>query len=387
MATKAGQRQEGVTIETPRSGDVLNRHDGRESPDGLVIELAGSCRPGSRVTINGTPARTEGGRFAGEVLLTKRRNRIRAEAAGANHAATDEIVALWDWQSFKRYRFSVDDNIMFLKDLSLAPERYRSLFDHWYLAFWRRMHEEFGANIHLNIYYQTEGLPEPGTTGQGFDLTQMPDKWREEWEENAPWLHLSFHALADKPDWPYRNATYTEMAHDLDLVMAHIRRFAGNEVTSRVTTVHWAACPRDAVRALRDRGVDVLIGLFNVAGDFPHTGYYFDQATCRHLNARDYFHDPEADVTFVACDLVVNSVALEEIVPALERQAASPHTGELVELLIHEQYFREDLPQYYQPDMQERVARALQWVAANGYQPVFWGEGFCGNRSPRPTAG
>ncbi len=371
----APDSQTALAIENPPNGAVLNRHDGRETPDGLLAQVSGSCPPGAAVSLNRQPASIAANRFSSELLLTKRRNRIRAETTINGQRLSDEIVLLWDWQSFKRYRFSVDDNIMFLKDLGLYPHGYNSLFDHWYLAFWRRIHQQFGTKIHLNIYYQTDA----------FDLTQMPDKWRDEWEANAGWLHLSFHALADKPDRPYRNATYAQIAHDHDLVMGHIRRFAGNEVTSRVTTLHWAECPKHAVRALRDRGIDILIGLFDMTGPLQSTGYYFDVPTCRYVNTRDYFYDPQVDMTYLCCDMVVNNVPLVQIAPALEKQAESPHTGELMELLIHEQYFREDLPGLYQPDAQDRVRRALEWVTQQGYQPIFWGEGFCGNQAPPPV--
>ncbi len=363
-----------VKITSIRNGDVLNRHDGLERREGLIVQVDGTCPPGAYVTVNGRPATGVEGSFTCMVLLNKRRNRIIAKAQVGKTTLRDEVTVIWDWQSYRRFRFSVDDNIQFLKDLGTNPDAYRSLFDHWYLAFWRQMHEQFGAKIHFNIYYQTDG----------FDLTEMPAKWRDEWEENSEWLRLSFHALADKPDRPYRNATYTQMAHDFDLVMGHIRRFAGNEVTSRATTVHWAECPAEAVRALRDRGIDVLIGIFDADDEPCTTGYYFDAATCRYYGQRDYAYDPELDVTFINCDMVVNNVELDAIEPALEKQAADPHTGELMELLIHEQYFRPDLPQYYRPDMKERVIRALSWVRDHGYEPAFWGEGFCGNQATLP---
>ena len=74
---------------------------------------------------------------------------------------------------------------------------------------------------------------------------------------------------------------------------------------------------------------------------------------------------------------MVNGLALDEIEPHLDRQAASPHTGEMIELLIHEQYFREEWA-YHQPETQEKVRTALRWVTERGYEPVFWGDGFLG---------
>ena len=357
-----------LNVTWPTDGDVLNRHDGVETPEGLRVTVRGRTTDGGRVSVNGAAAHVRGSEFSCDVTLSRRRNSIVAETDGARQ----EVFVLWNKGSRKRYRFSVDDNIEFLKDLGLNADRYASLFDHWYLGFWRDMHREFGAKIHLNIYYQTDG----------FDLSQMPDRWRGEWEENAAWLHLSFHALQDKPDRPYRNATYAQVAHDFDLVCGHIRRFAGNAVLRNTTTVHWAECPKDAARVLRDRGIENLIGLFDVQGyEGPcTTGYYLTRDLCAHCDARGAWHDRDTGLTFLRCASVINAIEVEAIEPFLDKRSSTPHTAEMVELLIHEQYFRKEL-HYYQPTVLDKVRTALRWVTQRGYEPVFWSDGFLGSVS------
>ena len=212
---------------------------------------------------------------------------------------------------------------------------------------------------------------------EGFDLTQMPDKWWDEWQENAWWLHLSFHALQNEPNRIYRNAKYAQMAHDYDLVCGHIRRFAGDEVISNTTTVHWAECPKDAIVALRDRGIKRLIGLFWVREGRCTTGYYLPPEQCDYCVGRNAWYDRDTDLTFVTCAAVVNGLSVEQIDPHLDERGASPHTGEMIELLIHEQYFREELD-LYQPTIRDKVRAALQWVTEKGHRPVFWSDGFLG---------
>jgi len=65
-----------------------------------------------------------------------------------------------------------------------------------------------------------------------------------------------------------------------------------------------------------------------------HDRYYFDPALCEYVNARDYYYDPETDLCFITCDQVVNSFSPEDVVKQLDGQEASPHTSELIELLI-----------------------------------------------------
>jgi hypothetical protein len=362
-----------IRITHPRNGDVLNRHDGIEVAGALTIEVSGTAPEGVPVKVNGLPAHVSGGRFRCELDLTQRRTAITAfasrEGADLEHTAT----VLWDKASRPRYRFSVDDNIEFLRELALRADDYASLFDHWYLGFWRQMHEEFGAKIHINIYYQT--------VGGEFTLRQMPDKWKDEWAANSDWLHLTFHALQDQPERIYKDATYDQMAADFDLVVGEIERFAGRSVLSKATTIHWAEAPLEACRALRDRGIRVLVAIFRreFDGECP-TGYYLSTETKDYANTRDAYYDPEADLIFVSEDATVNNLALDEIEPWLDRQQESPHTSELMELLIHEQYFRRERREH-DPDIREKVVRSLKWVTERGYEPVFWGDGFLGNRT------
>lgn len=360
-----------IEIHHPRNGNILNRHDGVETSDSLLVRVNGKAPRGAQVTVNGRPAQLAGESFTCEIPLSRRKNEIAVSARQEGSTMENRITVLWDKGSTPRYRFSVDDNIEFLRDLAFGAERYSSLFEHWYLAFWRRMHEEFGAKIHINIYYQT--------VTQDFTLRQMPEKWKAEWEANADWLHLTFHARQDQPHRIYRNASYEQMATDYDLVEGEIKRFAGVSVLSRVTTVHFAEAPRDACRALYDRGIRVLIAIFRREEEGEcTTGYYLPEAVKDYANGRDSYYDPETDLIFVTEDATVNSLTPDEIAPWLDSQAANPHTSELIELLIHEQYFRKEL-HYYQPDIEEKVIRSLQWVTARGYQPVFWGDGFLGN--------
>lgn len=357
-----------LEITQPRNGDVLTRHDGVETSRDLTVMVRGDAPSGAPARVNGIPARVQGTTFTCEAPLAKKCNTIRAEAG----EASDQIQVWWNKGSRKRFRFSVDDNIEFLKDLGLNADRYASLFDHWYPAFWREMHQAYGAKIHINIYYQTDG----------FDLTQMPEKWKEEWQENASWLHLSFHALQDQPGRPYRHATYVQIAHDYDLVCGHIRRFAGNEVLSNTTTIHWAECPKAAIAALRDRGIENLIGLFMTQDDDGPctTGYYLSREQCAHCDERGAWYDAETGLMFIRCNAVINALEVERIESHLDARSATPATSEMAELLIHEQYFRKDLA-YYQPTVMEKVRTALRWAVDRGYEPVFWSDGFLGTRT------
>ncbi len=354
-----------LKITSPVRGDVLNRHDGIAEDGKLALGVFGEAPEGASVKVNGQPAEREGTLFRAKALLRQTKTDLVAELADGS--GRDTVTVLWDRTDTKRYRYSLDDNILFLRDIAQDPAAYPSLFDHWYLAFWRKMHREYGTKVHINLYYQD--------VEHTFNLSQFPDRYKGEWQANADWLRLSFHALQDKPDRIYQNATYDQMARDFELVMNEIQRFAGPELTSTFTTVHWAEAPLEACRALRDRGLEGLLGLFiTSAPDASFTRYYLSKELSAHIAEREAWKDFDEDLVFISCDAVVNGFALDRIVPYLDDMELNPHRLDMVELLIHEQYFRQELF-YHQPDVFQKVETSIKWVAERGYEPSFWQEG------------
>ena len=76
----------------------------------------------------------------------------------------------------RNFIFTVDDNIRFLKEIN--EREYESIFEHPYLAMYRRLHEKYGLKVQLNLFYEMEG----------FDLSRMTTRYKDEWKENADWL-------------------------------------------------------------------------------------------------------------------------------------------------------------------------------------------------------
>lgn len=358
-----------LRITEPVDGAILNRRDGEAVPGGLRIAVKGTIHGAGPVRINGAPVAVKNGSFETTLTLKTRETRIVAEGPAGRR---DEAMVLWDRDSFPRYRFSTDDNIWFLRDIARHADTYRSIFENPYMAFWREMHEKYGTKIHFNIFYET----------QGFNLSQMPDKFRSEWQANANWIRLSMHANANDPDRPYLHASAEQIRGDYRRIMREIERFAGKEVTSPVTTVHWCEAPREAIQALRQEGVQVQVAYFESNHDgLAAESLYVPVEQWRYLSKRDYWKDRQMDVIFIRHDIVINTIPLPQIVPYLEGIAANPRQSEVMELMIHEQYFYPDY-RNYEPDYRQRVETSIRWATEKGYKPVFYSEGFLGTGKP-----
>ena len=353
-----------LRIEEPFHGAILNRRHGRQVDSGLKIVVRGTAPLGDAVSVNGVPAQRAGAGFESEIVIRQEQTEIVAGSNGILGKQEHRIRVIWDRYSYPRYRFSIDDNSFFLRDI--ARKDYPSLFDCFYLKGLRDLHTKYGARFVLNIYY---------TTGDDFALPQFPGRYKSEWRENSDWLKLAFHAHADKPARPYQYAPASQLIADLDKVAEQIIRFAGEKTYSPPTVIHWGMVLPGALKPLYQRGVRVLSGYFRRINGVWDVNYLLDDVRSEYLWRHDALMDFDSGITFSKVDIVCNSTSVERIVPTLEPLGKDPNQAEVMDLFTHEQYF---WPFYsnYLPDHFERLDRAIRWVTEHGYKPVFYHEGF-----------
>lgn len=349
----------------PVDGDMLNNLSGKLSGNSLEILVRLQAEEGRCIKINGIPACYEAGEYTAKVLIDGYRNTI--EAVDAESGCKTKIGIYWLKKAAGKYRLSVDDNIWFLQDIAKNAGTYKSIFDNPYLSVYKSVHDKYGTKVHLNIYYE---CPEFG----GFNLTQMPDKFKSEWQENSNWLHLSFHARSNLPDKPYIATDYATIKRDYDAVIAEIKRFAGEEVLSSETTVHWGECTVEGVRAIRASGIKALAGYLTFTKDGNRlVSYYLSDEQIINANYYGFWKDHSEDIIFSKIDTVLNLHTPEEIVKILDEAKSKYSEKGFIEFMIHEEYF---YPHYhaYMPNFKERILAGVEWAARNGYEPAFLSE-------------
>lgn len=356
-ANEPGEETNGseIKIISPIDGDMLNEKDGTPTDGTLVTKMKIEGPEGKKIMVNGVRAKYTDGIYLADLKLKKYENTVKITGAGSDQS----IKVYWLKNYVGKYRFSIDDNIWFLRDINKNKDKYKSIFENPYLALLKKIHDTYGTKIHLNLFYQTEG----------FNLSQMTDKYKEEWKANSGWLGLSFHAFSEFPDKPYIKSSYEKCAKDCDLVKAEIKRFAGEEVMGKETTLHWGEGTVEACRALRDRGYTALAGYFNVDDNAAPVSYYLTPDQRRHLKSRFIWRDNKEGIIFARIALVVNTVNLNEIVPYLNN-VKKTYNPQYIDLMIHEQYFYPDYA-HYQPDFSEKMMTAVKWAVDNGFKPGF----------------
>ncbi|MEW6357394.1 MAG: hypothetical protein AB1696_13775 [Planctomycetota bacterium] len=355
-----------IRIEKPFHGAVLNRRHGQEVNGGLQIEVAGEAPLWDKVMVNGQVAHRAGGRFSAGVILRERGTDIVATSEGPFGQSQHRIRVVWDKKSFPRYRFSIDDNSFFLRDI--AQKRYKSLFDCFYLRILQNLNKKYDAKFVLNIYY---------TTGDDFSLPLLSDKYKGEWADNAHWLKLSFHAYANLPDRPYQYASAAKLASDYDLVEAEVRRFASDDTWSPPTVIHWGMLQPAVLPVLVERGVRVLSGTARTTSGGYDVNYMLDEARSDYLSRHDALKDFVSGIVYSHIDICCNNVPLDQTKARLEPLLTDPDNAEIMDLFTHEQYFW-PFYQRHVPDHADRLNAAIGFCAEHGYKPVFFHEGFLG---------
>lgn len=253
----------------------------------------------------------------------------------------------------KTYSFTVDDNIRFLKELT--QQQPGSIFCHPYPAMYRKLHEKYGVKVQLNLFYEMDG----------FDLSQMTDRYRQEWEANAHWLKLSFHAK--KEFMPaYDTCGYEEVFRDCLAVEEQILRFAGEESLARTTTVHFCKTSEAGVLALRDRKVAGLLGYLGT-DENPRVTYSLPECFREALKAGQVIR--WQNVSFAVLDIGVDGLLMKQLVPSVESYLGR----EQIRVMVHEQYFYPDY-KAYQPDYGEKLDAVFEFLQKYGYTSLFFEE-------------
>ncbi len=354
-----------LSFGAPRDGAVLTETSVVLKDGVPSIRCSINAPEGYDIKVNGVPCVLDFGTYEVTVPISEGKNHLVAD----NGSEKCEIDVFYLGEINKKYRFSLDDNIWFLQNLTKNADKYNSMFEDPWLGLLRSMNEKYGTKFHLNIYFE---CPEHG----GFNLTQMTDKFKPEWEANADWLRLSMHARSNDPARPYQFATYDQVCRDFKDVEREILRFAGEKAYAKeITTIHWGDANEDVVRAMRDCGVRAMVGTFEYGNAVP-IAYHLDAEQCATVNKYGFYYDKKTDMFFWKYSLAgIQGVPLDVLPGNLKKDSEQNPLYSFQELCVHEQYFYEDFYRYM-PDYPERFEAGIRWCVENGYESTFMTELF-----------
>ena len=251
----------------------------------------------------------------------------------------------------KAFCFTVDDNIRFLKELTESGAE--SIFDHPYPAMYRRLHDDFGVSVQLNLFYELGD----------FDLSMVTDAFKSEWEENSDWLKLSFHSRLEN-EKPYVASGYDEVFCDCQNVHREILRFASPSSLATTTTVHYCRATSEGLGALYDNGVRGLLGLYGT-DEAPRSSYQSTED--EDIVIRNGGIAERDGMSYAGIDIVMNDCTIDEILERLR----SLSRRSFIKVMIHEQYFYPDYVRY-QKNFEDKLREAFTYLKSQGYESCFF---------------
>ena len=125
---------------SPVDGDMLSKYDGKESSGNLLTKVRISAPSGQQIKINGKEAKFDGTVYHADIELTGYENII--SATDIKTGEKQSIKVFWLKNVVDKYRLSIDDNIWFLKDISVNSSKYKSIFENPYLKFLKEVHDK-----------------------------------------------------------------------------------------------------------------------------------------------------------------------------------------------------------------------------------------------------
>lgn len=355
-----------VRFSFPIDGDCINSGDGVRKGNDLIVKVKVCAPAGAEIFVNDVKTKFNGNEHEAEIRFCSYRTSLTAVDKISGESDTIAVYKFVNPE--KKFRLSVDDNILFFKDIAEKQNEYKSLFDNPYLKMFKRAHDDTGVCVHLNLFYET--FRDTEKAGY-FNLSMMPDKYKAEWEANSDWLRLSFHSRTNDY-WPYKHTGHTLITEECKKVHREILRFAGEKSLAKTTTLHFGSTNITGVRALRTLGYQNLAGYF----EFDNEGntmvaYHYPKDLVAYVGNRDFWRDTEEDITFCRIDRVLN---LDKTVAGnmkfVKEVFSSPTRGKFIELMIHEEYFYPDYGAYI-PEFGNIVYESCKWLKEQGYKSAF----------------
>ena len=138
----------------PRDGVMLTETSGERIGDTLKIKVAFTASDNRNLTLNGQPMeRTNHCIYKADFILDSFKNTLTVKDSDSGEEWSIDTYFLK--KGYKKYRFSLDDNIWFLQNLNENKDVYKSMFEDPYLAMLKKVHDKHGSKFHVNIYYET----------------------------------------------------------------------------------------------------------------------------------------------------------------------------------------------------------------------------------------
>ena len=276
--------------------------------------------------------------------------KLQDGAVEAKHFNLKTVTALFNNANF--IHISSDDVVTIFQDIK--TNAYASIFNHPTLAFLKSMNEKYGMVFSGYCFYQTSDL--------SFNLSQMPNTYVSEFEENADWLKFGAHYL-DLNGGNFGTVDTTKAVTYYTNIMTELFRICGTAASlDFVPRFHNYAGSAEFIQAIKQLNLGP-VGL--ITSEDVRQNYHLDSQTNTYMQTHDRHFDYTNGLHLFSTDLRLENIT--DVATALSsRKHDSAYAGRMKELLLftHENYLSEST-------MKSKIESACQWAVTNGYSFEF----------------
>ena len=187
--------------------------------------------------------------------------------------------------------FSVDDFIDAFLDLK--EHTYKSVFEQETFSQMRCFHQMFGFTFSCYCFYES----------QNGNLSEIPARYAEEFQENASWLRFGFHGRSAQSNYCSTLFSFGELidnpttaAEHYDMVIEQLVRITGGGACiDRFPRIHYYAGSFEICRAWK-KGAYGIQGL--ISAEDNRMCYYHNEAQWAELINGDYCFDKKLNIGF-----------------------------------------------------------------------------------------
>ena len=172
---------------------------------------------------------------------------------------------------------SFDDVDIAMRQLTEDSTKYCSIFDHPFFRYLLYLHESYDAKMTLYIYSENKD----------YSVSDFPNCYKPEFEQNADWLKLGFHAI--RPNHSEVETSQLErFAVAYEKTESSIVRFAGKDCMSHTLRLHYWQCTEEERAFLAQHGVRTLLTC-----DDTRQSYALPIEVCSLLQEQGHWADDE----------------------------------------------------------------------------------------------
>lgn len=260
---------------------------------------------------------------------------------------TDSTVAL-SHENF--FHLSFDDTIALFEDL--ATNNYKSIFQDDTLKWVKRLHDEYGVKVSFYCFYDDDG----------FDLSEVPTKYKEEFEANSDWLRFGFHSLNAATTYGGKNSYGTDTGiidEDYEKTIKALADIVGDKSIDNVVRLSSFQGTEEEVEKLTKVNEQPITGL--LTADDSRQSYYLDDKDNNYI----YDHDEmnQDGLTFFSTDLRVEFV--EDVDDKIDEFSNSSWNNQLQDMIVFTHEWELDR------ENKQKTEELVKWAAENEYSFQF----------------